>query len=120
MDEGRKLYLVFSNPAEGREQEFNEWYDNVHVPDVLSMPGMLSAQRFELFVAELNKVEGGMPLPPHRYLTVYEMEGDVDATMAKIGEAVLSGAMSMSDSLDLASTAMSYWSPRGPKVSARD
>jgi hypothetical protein len=44
------------------------------------------------------------------------MEGDVDATMAKIGEAVMSGTMSMSDSLDLPSTVMSYWAPRGPKV----
>jgi hypothetical protein len=57
-----------------------------------------------------------MPAQSHAYLTVYEMEGDVDATMGKIREAVMSGAMSMGDSLDLASTVMSYWTPRGPKV----
>jgi hypothetical protein len=38
--------------------------------------------------------------------------------MAKIQEAVMSGVMVMSDSLDLGTVAMSFWSPRGPKLSA--
>jgi hypothetical protein len=115
MDDDKTLYLVFSNPVAGREDDFNEWYDNVHVPEVLATPGMVTAQRFSLADVEMNRAEG-MPAQSHAYLTVYEMEGDVDATMAKIGEAVMSGTMSMSDSLDLPSTVMSYWTPRGPKV----
>ena len=115
MEKNRTLYLVFGNPAEGREDEFNEWYDNVHVPEVLATPGMLTAQRFELRDTELSRAEG-VPAPTHRYLTVYEMEGDVDATMAKIGEAVLSGEMKMSDALDMGGVVMSFWSPRGPQV----
>lgn len=115
MDPNKTLYLVFSNPAEGRDAEFNDWYDNVHVHDVVGMPGVVSAQRYDLFVAEINKVDGMEP-PSQRYLTVYEMEGDVDATMAKIGEAVFSGAMGLSDAMDMTSSVMSYWNPRGPKV----
>jgi hypothetical protein len=113
----RTLYLVFSNPVKGKEREFNEWYDNVHMSDVLATPGMLTAQRFDLCDAEITRAEG-VPAPTHRYLTVYEMEGDVDAIMAKIREAVASGATVVSDSLDLGTVAMSFWSPRGPKVSA--
>lgn len=115
MDPNKTLYLVFSNPVEGRDEEFNAWYDEVHVHDVVSMPGVVSAQRYALFVAEINKVEGMEP-PKQRYLTVYEMEGDVDATMAKIGEAVFSGTMGLSDAMDMTSSVMSYWNPRGPKV----
>jgi hypothetical protein len=114
---GKTLYLVFSNPVEGKEAEYNEWYDNVHVPEVLATPGMLNAQRFDLCDAEISHAEG-MPAPTHRYLLVYEMEGDVDAIMAKVGEAVMSGAMHMSDSLDIGNVAMSFWTPRGPVVAA--
>ena len=111
------MYLVFSNPVEGRENEFNEWYDNVHVHEVLAVPGLRTAQRYRLFDAEISR-NPELPPPAHRYLTVYEMEGDVDATMAKITEAYSTGAMSMSEALDLTTAAMSFWSPIGPKVQA--
>ena len=29
------IQIVFSNPFEGKDDEFNEWYDNVHLPEVL-------------------------------------------------------------------------------------
>jgi hypothetical protein len=111
------VQLVFSNPVEGKEAEFNEWYDNVHLRDVLAIPGVLTAQRFDLCDAEITRGEG-LPAPTHRYLTIYEMEGDVDGIMAKIQAAVASGAMFMSDSLDLTTATLSFWLPRGPKVSA--
>lgn len=108
-------YLVFSNPVEGKEDEFNEWYDNVHLPEVLATPGMRAAQRFALLETDITH-NSVLPKPAHRYLLVYEMEGDVDATMAKIQEAALSGTMHMSDALDLETVSMSFWSPIGAKV----
>ena len=41
-------FLVFSNPVEGREDEYNEWYDNVHLRDVCNVPGVAGAKRYEL------------------------------------------------------------------------
>jgi len=35
------IQIVFSNPFEGKDDEFNEWYDNVHLPQVLAMPGVI-------------------------------------------------------------------------------
>ena len=32
----RFVQVVFSNPAEGKEDEFNEWYDTVHIPELLA------------------------------------------------------------------------------------
>ncbi len=80
----RTTYLVFSNPVEGKEDRFNDWYDNVHVHEVLATPGLLSAQRYKLSDAEIVHAEG-FPEPTHGYLCIYEMEGDVDEVMAKIG-----------------------------------
>jgi len=39
------IQVVFSNPVEGRDAEFNDWYDNVRIPELLAVPGMLSAKR---------------------------------------------------------------------------
>jgi hypothetical protein len=30
-----------------KEKEFNQWYDSTHIPDVLSIPGVLSATRYQ-------------------------------------------------------------------------
>ncbi len=111
----KSLFLVFSNPVEGQEQEFNEWYDSVHVPEVTAVPGIVSGQRFDLHERAADGAPTAQPTT-HRYLTVYEMDGDIDATVTSIGERVMAGTMSMSDALDRGNAAISFWVPRGPKV----
>ena len=110
----RTLYLVFSNPLEGRDEEFNEWYDKVHLPQILATPGMLTAQRFDLRETQMSH-HSGLPVPTHRYLIVYEMEGDVEKIMGQIQEASLSGEIGLHEALDLPSVRMSFWSPHGPQ-----
>jgi hypothetical protein len=107
-------YLVFSNPVEGKEEEFNKWYDNVHLPEVLATPGMRSAQRYALRETEITH-NSALPKPTHRYLLVYELEGDPNTVMAKVQEAALSGKMHMSDALDVGGVVMSFWTPMGAK-----
>ncbi len=111
------IQIVFSNPLPGRDDEFNEWYDNVHIPELLAVPGMLSAQRYEIRDAEIYHMEGGA-VPEHRYALIYEMEGDVDAIMNKIQQGVADGKINMADCLDMSSWRLSFWDPRGPKVTA--
>ena len=111
------IQIVFSNPAEGKDDEFNEWYDNVHIPDLLAIPGMLSAQRYDLRAAEIYRMEGATQ-PEHRYLLIYEMEGDVDAILQEIQENVAAGKINMADCLDMSSWKLSFWTPRGSKVNA--
>ena len=108
-------YLVFSNPVAGKEDEFNEWYDAVHLPEVLATPGMRSAQRYAVLETEITH-HSEMPAPAHGYLLVYEIDGDPEAVMAKIQDAAMSGALRMSDALDLESVSMSFWRPLGTKV----
>ena len=65
------LMLVFSNPAEGKEDAFNAWYEGTHIPEMLGTPGVVAARRYEVAQPE------GLPVPPQKYLAVYELEGDV-------------------------------------------
>jgi hypothetical protein len=67
----RYLFVVNSNPAEGREQEYNEWYSKRHIADLLALPGVVSARRFVLADAQLSDAEH-----PFKYLALYEVETD--------------------------------------------
>jgi hypothetical protein len=112
------IQIVYSNPLRDRDDEFNEWYDNVHIPQLLAVPGMLSAQRYTLLDSEMYRAPGGRA-PEHRYAIIYEMEGDVDATMQRIQEAVAAGQIEMHDSLDMDSWRLAFWKPCGPKAKAK-
>lgn len=48
----------------GAEEEFNRWYDEEHLPQVLACPGFLSGQRYESVLGE------------PRYLAIYELESE--------------------------------------------
>jgi len=75
--------LVFTNCADpAREKEFNEWYDNTHVPDVLETPGFVGCTRYEMI---------GDPGPGQgKFLAVYEVESDdLPSTMAGLQQRVV-------------------------------
>ena len=42
----KRLMVALSNAAEGRDEEYNDWYSNVHIPDICSLEGVLGATRF--------------------------------------------------------------------------
>ena len=110
----RHLYMVFSNPTTPEQDaEFNEWYDDTHVPDVLAVPGVVSAQRFKHH--QLDR-DAGKPAR-HSYVTIYEIEGDPNEVMGKIGAGVASGAIRMDGApFDLAKVSMAFWTPVTEKV----
>jgi hypothetical protein len=59
---GAGLLMVWADVPADREDEFNRWYNEEHVPERLAVPGFLSAARYEA-------VKGG---PKH--LACYELE----------------------------------------------
>ena len=103
--------LALTNPVEGREEEFNEWYDNQHVPDILTLPGCLSAQRFKLADQQMpNRAT------PYRYLAIYEYEAaSVEAAIAAAVERGGTPAMPRSDAVSREMLTILY-APLGPKV----
>jgi hypothetical protein len=65
----RYLLFAFSDCKDpAREEEFNDWYDNVHLPDMLEVEGLVKATRW--MTAE--NAEGQQ----RRYLALYEVETD--------------------------------------------
>jgi hypothetical protein len=104
------LMLVFSNPAEGKEDAFNAWYEGTHIPEMLGTPGVVAARRYEVAQPE------GMPVPPQKYLAVYELDGDLSTVFAAIGERGKSGAISPGVNTDRESVAMWVYSPRTDRI----
>lgn len=101
----RSLYLVFSNPAEGREDDYNKWYDEVHIPEVLTLPGFVSAQR-------LTQQDSSSPIAPkQKYGVIYEIDGDPTEVNAKLNEAMGNGTLHMTDAVDPSSFQMAFWTP---------
>ena len=86
--------VVLSNAVEGREAEYNDWYDNRHLDDVLRIEGFHRAQRFVNAYAM-----PGTP-PTHTYLAIYEFESDdLDATFERFLAASNTPAMPISEAL---------------------
>ncbi len=91
------VLMVFSNPAAGREEEFNDWYRRDFLPRVLETPGFVAAQRYRL--AEVQTGVSGAS--PWRYLAVYEIEADnLEAARDALMARAKSGALPASDLMD--------------------
>jgi len=67
----RHIMVVMTNPAEGQDQAYNDWYDNTHLKDVLEIPGIKAATRYRL--SEHQRAD---PPHPYSYLAIYEIETD--------------------------------------------
>jgi hypothetical protein len=110
----RLFYMVYTNPLEGHEEAYDEWYEKFHIPEILSVPGMISAQRTELKVTETGRA-GGFSPETHRYCVVYEMDGDPDEVMAAIREKSMTGEFHPPVDVDQATVQMSWWTQVGDK-----
>jgi hypothetical protein len=102
----RFLCLVSTNSVAGRSEEFNEWYDSQHSPDLLRVPGIVSAQRYRL--AQLQEAQSS----EYEYLAIYEIQtDDLNEVPTAIAEALRSGRMPSSPAFDRAKFSMLYFEP---------
>jgi hypothetical protein len=62
---GKALLVVFMEPGEEIDGAFNKWYNECHVPERVSVPGIHGARRYELCEGEGSK-----------YLAIYELEDE--------------------------------------------
>ena len=72
----KHLVLILTEPTDGKEDEFNEYYEDLHLDEVLSTTDLQSAQRFKL----AEQAGDPCPLP---YLAVYETEADSAAEVLR-------------------------------------
>jgi hypothetical protein len=113
MAKQKHVLVVFSNPTtEGQESEYNDWYTNQHLGEVLDVPGVVAAQRF--------KLHGDSTTLPGRYLALYEVEhNDPPAVMQGLTNASASGVMYLSPAIDVANTITSFYTPITGRVAKK-
>jgi hypothetical protein len=86
----RYVFLVFANPIPGRESEFNDWYTNTHMGDLLQLPGWVGGQRFRIVttVQPRPSVAGYQ----HGYLMIWDLEEtEANAALSRMTAAISGG-----------------------------
>ena len=68
---GNYIFAVYTNPVEGREDEYNDWYETRHLADLYACPGIVSARRFKIAQHQLRDA----PFP-YRYFSIYEIQSE--------------------------------------------
>ena len=105
--------LVFTNPLPGRDDDYNKWYDEIHLPEVLAVKGFVAARRYVTSADSPEQVAPG----PRPYLAVYEIEGDLgDAFQNLMGA---TSTFNMGDSLDVENSIIHFYSPIGERVESK-
>lgn len=82
------------NSVDGRDEEFQDWHTNVHMPEVLEAAGFTSGQRMKLVTP--NPADD----KPFQYLIIYEGEcADPKHALDALWEAAGAGRLGSSDAL---------------------
>lgn len=69
------LYVAFTHPRDDdSEDEFNRWYTDHHLPEILAVEGVTSAKRYK----------STDPKSTHRYMATYTLDGDLPEIVARI------------------------------------
>jgi hypothetical protein len=104
--------IALTTPLPGKEAEFHEWYQNTHIPEMISIPGFTGAQRFQL-VAKM------MGSDPNTYLAIYDVEtDDPAAVLTAMGEFAQSGKMTPATTQDMATTYTAFFAECADYVKA--
>jgi hypothetical protein len=76
-------YVVLSNCVPGTDEAFNKWYREVHLPQFLQTPDVVSATRYELAEYQITERDGSVVVVPsdhagmpYRYLAIYSIDTD--------------------------------------------
>lgn len=95
----RGIMLVEAKCASPAELDaFNHWYDAVHIPEILSVDGFVSARRF-------------LAADGETYVAVYEIDGDVETAQANLAAARSAGRMTPPVGLQLDPPPISRYLP---------
>jgi hypothetical protein len=103
-DMAKYVFVVFTEPVDGQDTEYNEWYSDVHIPDVLKLDEVVAARRYKL--AAMDPPQDG-----HRpYLALYEIEADdISKIPGAIQLAIKEGRMPISAALDRSKNHVAYY-----------
>lgn len=105
--------LALSRPLEGREQDLVRWYETQHFSDMLRVPGILGAQRFDV------SPSGRGLEPPWRFAALYSAQAaDPKALLGELGARRGTDQMVLTDALDLSVGATILYTALTPHLTA--
>src|SRR5262245_43718395 len=87
----RYAYLVMSDPLPGREFDFNDGYQNMHMGDLVQLPNWTGAQRFRLVPVMPRTTQ---PLYRRGNLIIWDQEGDDLGKIQSASKAAIAGGKS--------------------------
>jgi hypothetical protein len=87
---GHHLYFVTSNFVAGKEAEYRAWYIR-HIEQIVQIPGFVSAQQLVYAPTE------GRTQPAFQYMVIYEINGDPNEVIGRLGPAVAAGKLERPD-----------------------
>ncbi len=73
----KHLVLVLTEPTEGKDNEFNDYYEYTHLDEVIETTGWQTAQRFQL----ADEAGEACPLP---YLAAYTVDTEDSSEVLKV------------------------------------
>lgn len=110
----KHILIALTNAVEGRDDEFNDWYTNRHLADLMALPGVIAAQRYAL--SDYQRVD---PPYPFKYCAVYEIEtDDLPAVQKALKERANTPAMPISPAMAPGSLIL-YFRPISERVEAK-
>jgi hypothetical protein len=107
----RHVVIVLSDPVEGSEGEYDDWYEKVHLDEVLATTGWSSARRFVLTDQKGARC-------PNRFLALYEVETDQPMDIVRRLDQTR-GARRQSAAFDRKTAALWVFSPTGEPREAK-
>jgi hypothetical protein len=91
--------VVLAKAMPGQVEALAKWYDETHIPDLLAVPGLITAERHTLMT--VKQPQGA---PQWDFMLVYEFEGpDPMVALTNLGKAqiALSDLMESTSTLSL-------------------
>src|SRR5712691_3287894 len=89
--QNRYVYMVMSDPLPGREADFNDGYQNMHMGDLVQLPGWTGAQRFRLVGVTPRNTQ---PLYRRGNLIIWDQEGADLGKLQSDSRAAIAGGKS--------------------------
>ncbi len=119
---GKSIWVVTTRCTDpSREDEFNRWYDEVHLPDLLKVPHLVTAQRYRVYEHDPRFSSGeGVNRPTYMALYEFEADGpppDFHALYASMATAVPNMGSRLIDCIEVVSS--TSFTPVGERQVAR-
>ena len=84
------MYLQTMPVSPDKDADYNKWYNDTHLAEIVSVEGIVSARRFA-------PMDGNGP-----YIAIYELDcDDLDAVVQRLGALGASGKMSSLELLNM-------------------